>query len=304
MDKIKKTFQLFKDSWRGFSKKQKYQLIAVFALVLALPTVLGGVYTVKLLGSRAANPVTPPTTPLPFNTTISDSFDGTGSLDFTKWSLSGSLGSKAVLENNQIKLYIPSGNDSVGGNDVAVQPRINSQIPIITRDFDVSVDLAGVTTKSGWQELKFASSGSISIRRNKTGLAETLEVWTSPDNANYTRNVLRNLPTQSNPLRVKLARVGKELLAYYFEGNTFVNIMDIEFAPLQGDGVPPRLVVENNTPNYPETTGYFDNYLAYMNVKNVVTPTPSIRPTPTVKPTPTPKYCRFRLFRRCLIWAQ
>lgn len=64
MDKIKKTLQLFKDSWKGFSKKEKYQLIAVFALVLALPTILGGVYTVKLLGSRAYT-VTPPVTPKP-----------------------------------------------------------------------------------------------------------------------------------------------------------------------------------------------------------------------------------------------
>lgn len=69
MDKIRKTIQLFKDSWRGLSKKQKYQLVAVFALVLALPTILGGIYTVKLLGSRAYT-VTPPVTPKPTPTSI------------------------------------------------------------------------------------------------------------------------------------------------------------------------------------------------------------------------------------------
>lgn len=63
-NKIKKTFQLFKDSWKSISKKQKYQMVGIFALVLALPTILGGVYTVKLLGLRAYT-VTPPIPPTP-----------------------------------------------------------------------------------------------------------------------------------------------------------------------------------------------------------------------------------------------
>ncbi len=63
-NKIKKTFKLFRDSWRSFSKQQKFQLIAVFALVLGLPTILGGVYAAKLYRSGAATPpITPPTTP-------------------------------------------------------------------------------------------------------------------------------------------------------------------------------------------------------------------------------------------------
>lgn len=63
----KGTLQLFKDSWKSFSRAQKSQLIAVLALVLALPTLLGGVYAVKLYRSGAATPpVTPPyTTPTP-----------------------------------------------------------------------------------------------------------------------------------------------------------------------------------------------------------------------------------------------
>jgi len=59
------TFQLMKDTWKGFSNKQKGQLIAVFALVLGLPAILGGVYTVKLIGSRASTLITPPSTPPP-----------------------------------------------------------------------------------------------------------------------------------------------------------------------------------------------------------------------------------------------
>lgn len=65
MDKIKKTLQLFKDSWKSFSKKQKYQMVGVLALVLALPTILGGIYTVKLFRSGATTPPVTPPTPSP-----------------------------------------------------------------------------------------------------------------------------------------------------------------------------------------------------------------------------------------------
>ena len=65
-NKIKKTLKLFKDSWKSFSKTQKFQLIAVFALILGLPTLLGGVYAAKLYRSGAATPpVTPPYSPTP-----------------------------------------------------------------------------------------------------------------------------------------------------------------------------------------------------------------------------------------------
>jgi len=37
-----------KDTWRGFSRNQKGQLVAVFALVLGLPMILGGVYSAKI----------------------------------------------------------------------------------------------------------------------------------------------------------------------------------------------------------------------------------------------------------------
>lgn len=52
-----------KDTWKGFSKNQKVQLVAVFALVLGLPMILGGVYTAKYIGSRAYIPITSPVTP-------------------------------------------------------------------------------------------------------------------------------------------------------------------------------------------------------------------------------------------------
>lgn len=63
MDKIKRTLQLFKDSWKGLSKKQKYQMVGVLALVLALPTILGGVYGVQFLGSRAKQNLNPTVEP-------------------------------------------------------------------------------------------------------------------------------------------------------------------------------------------------------------------------------------------------
>ncbi len=65
----RKFFQLVKDSWKGFSKKERIQLIAVFTLVLGLPTLMGGLYTVKFLNSRAVTPpITPPDTPSPIPT--------------------------------------------------------------------------------------------------------------------------------------------------------------------------------------------------------------------------------------------
>ncbi len=62
-NKFRQTIQLFKASWKGFSKKQKCQLIAVFTLILGLPTFLGGIYTVKLLSSKAYTHTNIPTSP-------------------------------------------------------------------------------------------------------------------------------------------------------------------------------------------------------------------------------------------------
>jgi hypothetical protein len=77
-NKIKKTLKLFKNSWKSFSKQQKSQLVAVFALVLGLPIILGGVYTVKLYRSGAATPpVTPPTTPAPTPKPVTNPCSGT-----------------------------------------------------------------------------------------------------------------------------------------------------------------------------------------------------------------------------------
>jgi len=65
-NKIKKTLKLFKDSWNSISKAQKFQLIAVFTLVLGLPLVLGGVYATKIFRSGAATPpISPPISPPP-----------------------------------------------------------------------------------------------------------------------------------------------------------------------------------------------------------------------------------------------
>jgi len=62
-NKIKRTFESMKATWKGFNKKQKFQMIAVFALILGLPAFLGGVYTVQQYRSGASTPITPPITP-------------------------------------------------------------------------------------------------------------------------------------------------------------------------------------------------------------------------------------------------
>ena len=258
---------------------------------------------------------TPSPTPILGTTPISiiETFTGNGSIESDKWNWSGSLGSNVTKESDALKVSVSAGQDAVGGNDAVVQALTNFQIPTITGDFDVTVDLAGINSNYGWQELRFVSTGSISIRRSRAGLGETLEVWTSPNNvpSDSTRNVYRSMPVQNNPLKVKLARVGNEILAYYHDGATYINILGMSYAPISGEGKLPMLVVENSSPSYPATTGYFDNYQARASAINfsgvsptptrvptntptpspspfpIVTPTPSPSPFPTVTPTPT-----------------
>lgn len=247
-------------------------------------------------------PVTPPFTPSPtpvFTPTGTPTptptpgtpvsiYEPFNLLDPAKWNWSGSVGSDASIDNQRLKASVSQGQDSVGGNDIVVQALVNYQIPQITGDFSAEVDLLGVTTENGWQELKFSPSGSISVRRAKVGSSEFIEVWTSPDNtpANSTKIVSRPIQLNS-PQRVKLQRSGNEILVYLYDGTsgTFVNILDMLYSPLLGDGTFPRLVVEN-AGTYPATTGYFDNYYAAGTMLNAATPTPTA--TPTVSPTATP----------------
>ena len=245
-------------------------------------------------------PVTPPFTPSPTPTlsptptprpgTLITIYEPFITLDSAKWNWSGTTGSGASIDNQRLKASVSQGSDGVGGNDIVVQALVNYQIPQITGDFSVEVDLLGVTTENGWQELKFSPNGSISVRRSKVGSSEFIEVWTSPDNtpANSTKAVSR--PIQFNsPQRVKLQRTGNEILVYLYDATsgTFVNILDMLYAPLLGDGTFPRLVVEN-AGTFTATTGFFDNYYATGTMLNVATPTPTISPTPTPSMSPTP----------------
>ncbi len=252
-------------------------------------------------------PVTPPFTPSPTPTPVWTStptptprpitqvtiYEPFNQLDPSKWNWSGTMGSMASIDNQRLRSDVPVGADGVGGNDIVVQALINYQIPQITGDFSVEVDLLGISTESGWQELKFSPAGSISVRRSKVGSSEFIEVWTSPDNtpANSTKIVSRPIQLNS-PQRVKLQRTGNEFLVYLYDGtsSTFVNILDMLYSPLNGDGTFPRLVVENSGA-YPATTGFFDNYYAVANVLGnygTPTPTPSMSPTPTPIATSTP----------------
>ena len=283
MGRLKEFVGKLKLRWFTFPRSQKLNLIAVIALLLVLPVSVGGVLTIKNIRSKASYPITPPLTPTPtsgYNFLITRNFDGLDILG-RDWNWSGVVGSNAVVDNGRLKLSVPQGTDGIGGNDIVAQVLENGNVPIIVRDFEVTVDLLGVTTESGWQELKFAPGSSISVRRSKNGLAETLEVWTSLTNtpADSVRNVYRSLPNNP-PLKVKMVKKGSEMLIYYWEGETgtFVNILDMEYAPEYVSYAIPRLVVENSGPNFPATVGYFDNLEVKANELTYLS-TPTSTPT-------------------------
>lgn len=291
----------------------KTGVLALISSTVILPLffLASGAYGAYPVTAPVTSPVTPtPTLPVtpPFTPSPTPVFTPTGTptptprpatpvsiyepfnlLDPAKWNWSGTVGSDASIDNQRLKASVSQGQDGVGGNDVVVQALVNYQIPQITGDFSAEVDLLGVTSENGWQELKFAPSGSISVRRAKVGASEFIEVWTSPDNTptNSTKIVSKSIQLNS-PQRVRLQRSGNEILVYVYDGvsGTFVNILDMIYGPLLGDSTLPRLVVENGG-SYPATTGYFDNYTASATmVGHVATPTPTA--TPTQSPTPSP----------------
>lgn len=295
MSKIKDIINLIKSKWSLISRSQKFSLIAIFTLLLVLPASIGGVLTVQSLRSNADEPfpVTPPTTlptPTPdivYSKTYIRNFNGQDILS-TDWNWSGSNGSNATLENEKLKLSVSSGHDEVGGNDVVAIILDQGYIPYLVGDFDVSIDLYPVNSENGYSELKFVSGGSISIRRSKTGVSEFLEVWLSQDNTPGTSvaTVRRSLPNTGEFLRVKMKRVGKEYLIYYWNQSTFVNILDAEYTYLTNEGMLPTMRVENIGPGYPATDASFDNYTAYVNIRVLPTATATPVATPTFSATP------------------
>lgn len=61
MSKLKDLINKIQFRWTSFSKSQRFNLIVIIALLLVLPTTVGGVLTVQSLKSKAApDPVTPP----------------------------------------------------------------------------------------------------------------------------------------------------------------------------------------------------------------------------------------------------
>ena len=237
---------------------------------------------------------TPKITPTPKLTTmtISESFTGNGQIDASRLGWSGSVGTSVLLQSDKLAVSVPQGSTAVGGNNATVFPYINYQIPTIVGDFETTVDLAGINTTSGWEELKFApgNGGSFSIRRNMSNSTETLEVWTSPNNvpSGMGKIASQSLPANSSPLRVKMARIGNEMYAYYYDGSSFIRITNVNYYPLMGNSSLPHMVVENGSPEYPATIGYFDNYYAEFSISgNNPTASPTASPLPH-SPTPTP----------------
>lgn len=262
----------------------------IFALVIALPLFIWAIVNLNFNPFRKAASGEPLPTPTSTGSSyiINELFDGQN-LDSSRWGWTGSAGSQVSIENGRLKAEVLSGNDTMGGNDVTVQNLNNGAAPIITDDFEVIVDLGGVTSGYGYQDLRFSPNGFISIRRVKNGgTTESLEIWTSPDGSpkSSTRTVYRSLPSQSNPLRIKLARKGAEVLAYYLENGTYVNFYNVAYQPLSGNGNPPKMGVENMWSSYPATAGYFDNYYgSFTLARQEPAPTPVPSSTPTPKPS-------------------
>ncbi len=256
----------------------------IFALLVALPLFIWAIINLNFNPNKRAASGEPNTTPI----VIQESFTGNGPLDPSRWNWSGSTGSNVVLENNRLKMTVPQGHDGVGGNDAVTQALVNYNIPIVAGDFDVSVDLAEVDSTLGWEELKFAPGPSISIRRNKTGSTETIEVWTSVDNTPSTnvKNASVDIPANLGSVRVKLIRTNLGVQAYYDFGSDFVPLFLSNMAGLSVNETLPRLVIENGSSTYPATTGFFDNYYASANLVNSESPSPV--PTPTLTPSPSP----------------
>ncbi len=250
----------------------------IFALVIALPLFIYAITNQKFLINQKAA-----TASIPLN--INESFTGSGALDSTKWNWSGTNGESAALENNQLKMTVSSGRSSAGGNNTVAQALVNSQIPTITGDFDVSVDLTGIETTAGWEALKFAPDPSIEIRRVKVGTAETLEVWTSTTNSpdTTTKNASVNIPQGQASVRVRLQRTPTEVIASYDFGSGMTQLYSSTMQGLFIDEALPRLTVENLGPDYPPVTVFFDNYSATANMVIQETPAPS--------PTATPAAC-------------
>ena len=249
MDKIKRTFQLFKDSWKGFSKKQKYQLIAVFALVLALPTILGGVYTVKLLGSRAYI-VTPPVPPTPSPTPIGNNVSWS-----TKW---------ASFSANNYYIHVSDGTQE--GRYFRVNPSkpcnlLTGEMVCVNSDppDPYPSGLHYMTLEVTWFEY------DIEMRMFIYLYSDGKRWW-------------------SNEIRVYNGQPVPNTEWIYFKGKFFDTPVGQAFTQngeFRLDAPDPKT---NNSP----VTLSFSNvkFAAFMNYFPTSTSTP--KPTPTVRPTPTP----------------
>lgn len=261
--------------------KRYVGLGVVIALFIALPVFIWALVTQQLFFSKKAAGEVSITSPL----IIQEAFTGNGALDSTKWNWSGSNGSSAVLENDKLKVSVASGHDEVGGNDATVFPYVNSTIPYIAGDFNVSVDLNPITTTSGYEELKFGAY-TISIRRNKSAGQETIEAWGGSSASGVLDNKLISvdLPVNTGSVKVRLQRTLSRTDPNYlfYNYNTFYDLGngEIQLVSTGANGIPeseqlPHLVVENNSPDYPTTTGFFDDYTVTASMV-VTTGTPSI----------------------------
>lgn len=274
----------------------------VFAFFVALPLFLyavlspSGTFEIR---NRAQETQTP--------LNLLYTFDNTEAINDSVWGWSGIVGTTVIVEGGELKTVIPAGQVQPS-NTVAMYPRINCQNIYTITDFDLRVDMLGANSDTSGQgtssqTLTFGGDTGFGIRRSKNGFTETLVALRT--NGSTLSTVIANytLPTNTGPIRVRLARQGNIInFDYTLDRNnetytTLVNLDATTVSPsLPTDGSF-YLTANNESPDYPQVTAFFDRFTADLSTYSLAgtacstsTPSPSPTPTesPTLPPTPTP----------------
>lgn len=297
-------WQLFKDSWRSFSKTQKSQLVAVLVLVLALPALLGGVYVAKIYRSGAATPpgpYTPSPTPTPnpigfpvINTTslpqIYWNIPYTATIDAYETTASGSAYTVNAL--NMSISTLPSG---LTLNNCKRYSSAKNHTSII------SCTLSGIpaTADLNWVDGGFMST-AITVSNSSVSTTNQIRVpiWTvSTTTPTPTPTPSSTPPPQcSKPCNMN-SDCASNFVCYQIGGGTSANGVITGYCRNPSCLGMANCICPTPVPTKTPTP----------TPKSSVMPTPifSIRPsaTPTFRPTPvpTPTPCRVSFFGFCLI---
>jgi len=204
---------------------------------------------------------TPSSTPLGASKTTSeiiDNFDG-AALDLSRWNLTKyPTGSpeQTTQTDGKLKQMISAGY----GQYV----ELNATTRAITGDFDISVDLksTGGNENSAFTRLLFSDvSGDnlFAMVLTNNGLLSAYSILNKNMSEQFTQSGL------TGPINVRMIRVGNNI---YFYSN---KLMGTYTGIYTGDGT---ITLKTNTQSdkYPNITGFFDNFVAKVNINVVGVP--------------------------------